>query len=313
MKVLVLCNDRLGIPALQQLLPSGLVKSVGTSDRQNENKALLQKLCAQSKNDLRIFSRDGFEEQLKSWLSEFTPDVVLVKTFPWKIPASCLHIPRSGFINFHYAPLPEWKGANPLFWMIKEKAVVCGVTVHRMDENFDAGPILLQQRVPLPADATFGMASTQLGHLGVHLTGQLLQGIMSNTLKPQEQEKNTGRWCGRPKPEDLQLDFEKMNAAQVVALVNACNPWNKGVPVKVAGGPLSGWLFGITEAEVIQETSDSVPGTILSLDKTSGLSISCAENTTIKVNVIYTEEGFYPGKALLGFGLQSGDILKRMI
>src|SRR5574337_1970130 len=141
MRIAVLCNDRLGLAALQQLVQNRLVQAVGTSDSSPEMPAIMQQLTMQSGVPSKIFTRTNFEAELSAWLDQHKPDVVLVKTFPFRIPAAALSVPKHGFINFHYSPLPEFRGSNPLFWMIKEQLYNGGVTVHRMNEKFDDGPI----------------------------------------------------------------------------------------------------------------------------------------------------------------------------
>lgn len=162
MRIAILCNDKLGFPALQQLFQHKLAVAVATSDRIPETRLMLEHFCTQSVVPLQVFTKKNFEEKLLLWLDQYKPDLVLVKTFPFRIPSSALGIPKYGFINFHYAPLPEFRGANPLFWMIRNKETSGGVSIHRMDENFDTGDLLLSEKVPLPREATYGMITAQL-------------------------------------------------------------------------------------------------------------------------------------------------------
>jgi methionyl-tRNA formyltransferase len=229
--------------------------------------------------------------------------VVLVKTFPFRIPAKALQLPRHGFINFHYAPLPAFRGSNPLFWMIREGVTHGGVAVHRMNEKFDAGPVLLQQAVNFPPDATFGICSTQLAFTGAQLTQLLLNGLMSGTITETPQETATTRWYGRPAQKDLFINWNTMEAREIKALAKACNPWLKGAPTR-----FNGWALGITDASLSDAAvpEGTLPGTILQLSPAEGCVIACANKTAIRAEVIYTEEGFFAGPQLAQFGLQKG-------
>src|SRR5262249_38916908 len=157
------------LPALAQLLPTGVVASVGMTERENEFQSIVKGLCAQHQIPLTLFKKKTFSTDILEWLVQYEPQTVLVKTFPWMIPAAALTKPVHGFINFHYAPLPEFRGANPIFWMIRNQVPAAGVTVHQMDEGMDTGPVILQKNFPLPAGTTFGMACTQLAYAGVEL------------------------------------------------------------------------------------------------------------------------------------------------
>lgn len=304
LRIAILCNDRLGIPALQHLTQNRLVQAVATSDRAPEMVAIMQQVSAQAGIPSQVFTKKNFTAQLMAWLEQHKPDVVLVKTFPYRIPASALTIPKFGFINFHYAPLPAYRGSNPLFWMIKEGITTGGVTVHQMDEGFDSGPVFLQQPVTFAPDATFGICSTLLAFAGAQLTFQLLQGLQSGNLKAVPQEQKQERWYGRPEPKDFFIDWRMMTAANVNALVKACNPWLKGAPVKNKG-----WVFSVTDASVINEQApaNTMPGTVLRLSQEEGLVIVCKDQSLLKAEVIYTEEGFFSGHHLLRFGLKRGD------
>jgi len=177
-----------------------------------------------------------------------------------------------------------------------------GVALHRMDENFDTGPLLLQKQVSFSPNDTFGMCSTRLAYAGLELTGALLQTLQTGNLNftPQVSDKN--RWYGRPSAMDMTIHWNRMDAAQVVALANACNPWLKGAATKG-----NGWTFGITNASVakVDVPAEALPGTILELNE-KGLLIACAGQTAIAAEVIYCEEGFYPGRHLAAFGFRKG-------
>lgn len=305
MRIAVLFNDRLAIPALQQLVQGRMVVAAGTSDRSPEMIGLMKQISAQGGVHSTVFTKKGLEANLSEWLQKHQPDVVLVKTFPYKIPASVLNIPKQGFINFHYAPLPGFRGSNPLFWMIKEQVAMGGVALHRMDENFDTGPLILQKQVPIGTSDTFGMCSTKLAYAGLELTGALLQALQGGNLNVVPQQNEQSRWYGRPAAADMTINWSSMNARQVIALVNACNPWLKGAMTRG-----NGWIFGITKASVAEMTvpDNTQPGTILELND-KNLVVACHGNTAIKVDVWYCEEGFYPGPQLAGFGFTKGQKL----
>ncbi|MGZ3861727.1 MAG: methionyl-tRNA formyltransferase [Bacteroidia bacterium] len=303
MRIALLCNDRLALPALNYLAAKKNVIAAGVTDRVSETQLHVRQMCKQAGVPLMQFGKKDFNEQLKNWLLEYKPDVVLVKTFPFRIPADSLAIPKQGFINFHYAPLPEWRGSNPLFWMIRNRATEAGVCVHKMNRDFDSGDIILQHHIPLSKETTFGLLCTQLAYLGVELTQVLLQQMSQGTLNSVEQDNSKAKWYGRPKPADLFINWNTMDAEEICALAKACNPWNKG-----AATTGNGWVFGISEASIVTQvvTQNLQPGTIIELNEETGLLIACRDNKVIEAEVIYCEEGFFPGKKLTFFGLKKG-------
>lgn len=303
MKFLILCNDRLALPAVQELLRSNLVAAVAMTKRQSEVHSIVQMMCASHQVPFIQLDKTSFSLELRAAIMQYQPEAVLVKTFPWKIASELLRLPAKGFVNFHYAPLPEFRGANPLFWMIKEGSKEIGVTVHKMTEELDQGPIILESRMPLNKGVTFGMLISQLGYSGLELTGKLLQMFQSGDLPLKTQKEHVGKWYGRPEQKDLWIDWKAMDASQVQRLVNACNPWNKGAVAQLNNG----WMIGVTQVTPIASNGQLTKpaGSIVELSDKDGLCVSCARNTLLRIEIIYSEEGFMLGKMLASFGINN--------
>jgi methionyl-tRNA formyltransferase len=87
-------------------------------------------------------------------LEALEPDLVLCTVFPWRIPAEALAVPRLGAVNGHPSLLPRYRGPHPMAWAIRNGEAEIGLTFHRMDEQFDSGPILAQKAVPLDDQET---------------------------------------------------------------------------------------------------------------------------------------------------------------
>lgn len=82
-------------------------------------------------------------------LASVNPDLVVCMGFPWKIPPDALAVPRLGWLNGHPSLLPRHRGPIPVAWAIRNGDHEIGITFHRMDADFDTGPIFAQRRYPL--------------------------------------------------------------------------------------------------------------------------------------------------------------------
>ena len=304
MRVAILCSGRVAIPALEYLINTRLAVAVGMPKKISETQTLVSHRCRQADLPFRVFQKKDFNETILTWLQVYQPDVVLVKTFPFLIPAQALAIPKYGFINFHYAPLPVWRGANPLFWMLRNGEKEGGITAHEMNADYDAGDILLERTIPIGHNINFGILYTQLAHAGLQLTIQLIGQLLADKLQRKKQDHSKAKWYGHPKPDDLFINWQTMGAEEVAGLVRACNPWNKGAATK-----WKNWTFGITHASVIDSHIVADPGTILSADTNSGLMIACKNAKAIIAEVVYCEEGYFPGYCMSAFGLRKNDRL----
>lgn len=93
-------------------------------------------------------------ERWAAMLAPLRPDLIISGGFPWRIPADVLTLPRLGAINFHDALLPRHRGPNATGWAFRLDDRETGITIHRMNAEFDAGAILAQARVPITDDDT---------------------------------------------------------------------------------------------------------------------------------------------------------------
>ena len=90
-----------------------------------------------------INSKEG-----RQLLRSLEPDVFFSIACPQILKTRTLSIPRLGVYNIHTSLLPENRGMLPSFWTLFEDQGRTGVTLHRMNEQLDAGPILLQEEIP---------------------------------------------------------------------------------------------------------------------------------------------------------------------
>ncbi|GAB2788506.1 methionyl-tRNA formyltransferase [Streptomyces daliensis] len=103
----------------------------------------------------------GSVEGLALALESYQPDLLIVFGFAWKLPPRVLAIPPLGVLNVHVSMLPKYRGPAPLLWAIRNGDSRSGITVHRMDNDFDTGNILAQQDgIPLADDMSWASYCT---------------------------------------------------------------------------------------------------------------------------------------------------------
>jgi methionyl-tRNA formyltransferase len=110
-----------------------------------------QELIANAPADLDILI-PHHRSAMSALIAPYEPDLLLCTGFPWRIPPEALAIPRLGAVNGHPSLLPRYRGPSPVAWAIRNGDVELGFTFHRMDEDFDTGPILAQGTIPLDED-----------------------------------------------------------------------------------------------------------------------------------------------------------------
>jgi methionyl-tRNA formyltransferase len=90
--------------------------------------------------------------RLAALLKGLEPDLIFVTGFPWRLPPDVLNLPRLGSVNTHPALLPRYRGPNPVFWHFMNGETQGGLTMHRMEADFDTGPILAQRAFEITPD-----------------------------------------------------------------------------------------------------------------------------------------------------------------
>jgi methionyl-tRNA formyltransferase len=91
-------------------------------------------------------------KRLAPLLAALEPDLAVCGGFPVRMPADAIGVPALGILNGHPAPLPRYRGPNPIGWALRNGDPEIGFTFHFMDVEFDTGPVVLQSSAPL-ADA----------------------------------------------------------------------------------------------------------------------------------------------------------------
>ena len=130
------------------------------------------------------------EEAEQAEFAALDADAAVVAAYGLILPRRMLGAPRLGCLNVHASLLPRWRGAAPIQRALLAGDRETGITIMQMDEGLDTGPILLQQRVPIAADATAAGLSAELAVLGGRLLLAALDGVAD------------GRLVARPQPSD---------------------------------------------------------------------------------------------------------------
>jgi methionyl-tRNA formyltransferase len=136
-------------------------------------------------------------------LAAFQPDVICVACFPWRLPRALLNLPPLGCLNLHPSLLPAYRGPMPEFWVLRSGESSSGVTIHLMDEHFDTGDVLLQERFTIPE----GISMTELERLGAArgapLMVQAVRLLASGRATRTKQAPEQSSYYSWPKDEDF--------------------------------------------------------------------------------------------------------------
>lgn len=295
----------MAIPAIQNLAMQGLLRSMGVPESNTVLLDICKPLALQAGIPLLVLNKTTLAAQIDECLAGNEQGYVFTMTFPWKIPDETLAKYPLAFYNFHYGLLPQMRGADPVFEAIRQQCTETGITVHKIDNKIDKGAVLLAKVLPLNLHVTHGMLCTQLAYLGAQMLPEVLT-LLATGAKTTPQNEAAARYYKRPGAAEVCIKWDTQDAAAIEALTRACNPWNRGVYTQ-----WNGWHIRIIEATVLADgrAYNEVPGTVISADEHEGLTVQCSNNTRLKLDFMYTDEGYMSARNIMALGLKKGERL----
>lgn len=93
-----------------------------------------------------------------------------------------LDIPQYGLLNAHPSLLPEYRGANPTYWIFRNQEKKGGVTIHYIDEGMDTGDYLLQKEFDIPYDCTLDKYNKTISEIAGLSYVEVLDGLATSTI-----------------------------------------------------------------------------------------------------------------------------------
>ncbi len=157
-------------------------------------------------------------------LKSFAADLLVIAGYGRILPNDILASARIMPINVHTSLLPKFRGASPVEGAILAGESESGVTIMRVTERMDAGPILLQRKIPLAPDETQGSLKAKLAELGGSALFETLTLLRNGELTETEQDENLATYTSPIAKEHAVIDWED-DAGRVERMVRAYDPW----------------------------------------------------------------------------------------
>jgi len=183
----------------------------------------------------------GSPSRIAPLLAALDADVAISAAFPMLIPADALDVPRMGIINTHPSLLPRYRGPNPIAWTVRNGDRELGYSVHRMDADFDTGPLLAQGATPIDDVED----SLELFERMFSLLGSLLPNALARVEAGDPGDPQPGgqaSYAGFFEPEYVEIDWSQTAAEvarQVLAWrVAAARPGARGALTMLRGEPV---------------------------------------------------------------------------
>lgn len=306
MKVSVICNaETLALGAIQYLNESGMLECVIGLERMKGILEPTLKHAGFEERNIEFLDRKSWHIMLSDILLNRPVDMVWVFGFPWLIPEHIYQLPTNGFFNFHFGTLPKYKGADPLFWQIRNGEKQIGVIVHKLTDELDGGPIVFEETIPTIPGETYAMLAFRLGFTTSGFLPQIIEAMKQNTFSLQLNNETNIQYLKRPTAEERSIRWKEQEADEIEALINACNPYYGGAPTIFRGNELK--ILEVSPADVNDGSHEVEPGTIVYADALYGLIVACKSRKYLRINTVSSREGYLSGTKLFALGVKPGE------
>jgi methionyl-tRNA formyltransferase len=187
-----------------------------------------------------VNARSGFAA-----LHGASPDVLVVVAYGQLLTRDVLEIASLGAVNVHFSLLPRWRGAAPVQHAILAGDDVTGVSVMRLDEGLDTGPILGELIDPIRPEDDAGSLGARLARLGGMLLVGVVRQLAAGGLPARAQDERKATAAPKLGARERTLDWGAP-ADQVVRRVRALAPEPgatttfRGEPLKVVSAAVAG-------------------------------------------------------------------------
>lgn len=194
-------------------------------------------------------------------IAEMRPDALVVAAFGMILPREVLDCARLGALNIHASLLPRWRGAAPIQRALLAGDSETGISIMRMNEGLDTGPVLAKRAVPIGPTDDAGRLHDKLAELGAELMQEVLSGIDSGRFPEQPQRDSEATYAHKIQKQDLALQWSRP-ARELERMVRAFSP-SPGATTILDGDSLKIWRAAIARGagepgELLEAEGDSI-------------------------------------------------------
>ena len=158
-------------------------------------------------NNIKVNFPTRLDEEAFDLIKSYKPDLIIVMAYGLLIPTKILNFPQYGCINIHVSLLPRWRGASPIEHTLLNGDTETGITIIKLIEKLDAGPILVQKKIPVVENINKDDLSDKLTQLGSDLLIDILPKLFADKIVMQDQNNKEATYAQKINSQMRKINF----------------------------------------------------------------------------------------------------------
>ncbi len=301
-KIIFMGTPLFAVPILKSLHKKGYQISIVYTQQpqkshrgQRFNKSPIQIISESLNIDFRYpgYLKNNNEEY--EYIKNLNADLAIVVAYGQIIPKEYLSLTKKGFINVHGSILPKWRGAAPIQRSIMNLDNEIGISIMRLSEKLDSGPVCNIYRIKLDPKSNAQEISEKLSLLAADKILDNIDDILEDRAKFIDQEHTKSSYAKKIKKSEGKIDWSN-EASRIIGKVNGLFPT-----------PGAFFIFKGKRYKILKAEIGGLSGKIGEV-LTDKLEIACSKNQSIKILEIQ-KEGKKPQKIekfVLGSNIKKG-------
>lgn len=231
-------------------------------------------------NQIRMKSANSRE--FRKLLINLNVDLVIVGTWKERIRKDTYIIPKIGTINVHPSLLPKYRGPNPYLQTILNGEKESGVTLHLLDDNYDSGAILAQEKIKILNTDTSKELRERSAITARKMVTELIKDLDTKIITPIKQNEKYATYYPNISGNEKMLDFKYQTSDEISRTIRALHPF---LPTYITHFDKF-FIVNPYDFKIIKNDVDTaIAGNIIHKDsKTKSLTILCKDDKAIKFN-----------------------------
>ena len=229
LKIVFMGTPKFSVPTLEALIKnkfnivSVYTQSPKKSKRgQKINISPIEEFSKKNRLNCRSPENLNNNEEYKIF-KELTADLVIVVAYGKLIPKNFFNAAKFGFVNVHASLLPKWRGAAPIQRAIINGDTKTGVSIMKIEEKLDSGPVLTIKELDLDQNSTYGETEKKLALIGADLLIESLKSIVNGNAKFSEQLQSEVTYAKKIDKNETKINWS-LDASKVIARIHGLSP-----------------------------------------------------------------------------------------